>query len=162
MRCFPIAVTVSVLITLVLDPTQVHTFDTLILARFERSMFPEHKDTRTVVLHLWTWSVSFPYTMATYLPQRKESFTGDLEIALNWIRQHYGVSMLTNQTWKVFNYFGTHSFFDADSKLSFYLILGNAPDTIDSKVFKLRSSFPVHHGTRNLPCQNIFINFKSA
>ena len=53
--------------------------------------------------------------MATYLAQRKESFTIEFQI-LETVKQKNikcGVSILTKQTNGVFNYFGIQSLFDA-------------------------------------------------
>jgi hypothetical protein len=53
------------------------------LARFELSTLPDHEGTRTIVLRflkiITPVKVSFPFTMAMYIAQRKESFTGELE-----------------------------------------------------------------------------------
>jgi hypothetical protein len=74
--------------------------------------------------------------MVAYVAQRKESFTGDLDLLkldpnpIPYSRR--GVSILIQKVFivEVFNYFGMHSLFDTVAKLSFYLmILSNAPGT---------------------------------
>ena len=51
--------------------------------------------------------------MATYLAQRKESFTIEFLETVKQKNMKFGVSILTNQTNGVFNYFGMHNLFDA-------------------------------------------------
>ena len=73
--------------------------------------------------------------MATYVVQRKESSTGNLDTKP--VRK-CGVSILTNQknvipvSDQVFNYFGMHKLFDtgAVAQPSFRLVLSNALGTL--------------------------------
>jgi len=69
--------------------------------------------------------------MATYIVQKKESFTRNLEAKP--VRM-CGVSILTNQevvvSYQLFNCFGIHSLFEIVVMISFYLILRNVPGTL--------------------------------
>ena len=63
-------------------------------------------------------SVSFPVTMATYVVQRKESFTRNVRLGPKQVRK-CGVSVLTNQkdlrvSAQVLCYFGMHNLFDVE------------------------------------------------
>jgi hypothetical protein len=81
--------------------------------------------------------------MATYIVQRKESFTGKLIIIIN----KCGVSILTNLNFsnKVFNCFGIHSLFDTVAKLlSFYLILSNVSGNLKIVEFSVKRASYAH------------------